>query len=173
VIDRGSEWWASPVSYWCCAQLAPHKTALALHTLALAGFEAYHPRLRVARRSFGRKIETQPSLFPGYCFVAIELQWYAARWAPGVIRIVMDGTRPAVVPDAVIAEIKARERGGLIELPKRGLEIGDRVRVLHGPFREVIGLYAGQAAHERIAILLSLLGGQHRVTLSRDAVEAV
>jgi len=37
----------------------------------------------------------------------------------------MDGELPAKVPDDVIAEIRSRERNGLVELPKpRGLMLG-------------------------------------------------
>jgi hypothetical protein len=53
------------------------------------------------------------------------------------------------------------------------LRRGDRVRVLRGPFCELEGLFAGQAAHDRVAILLSLLGGHQRVTLPKDDVEAM
>ena len=31
-----------------------------------------------------------PLLFPGYLFVLIELQWHTARWAPEVVRLVMN-----------------------------------------------------------------------------------
>jgi hypothetical protein len=47
------------------------------------------------------KIERTPLLFPGYAFVLIVLQWHAARFAPGVIGLIMDGERPARVPDSV------------------------------------------------------------------------
>src|SRR6516164_6632443 len=104
--------------YWATAQLQPQRDALALHFLRQAGFETYAPRLRERRTVHGRKVVKTPLLFPAYAFVFITLQWHAARWSPGVIRLVMDGASPARVPDAVIAEIRARERGGLIELPK-------------------------------------------------------
>jgi len=150
----------------------PHRERLALHCLSLAGYETYRPLLRQYRMSHGRRIETSPALFPGYCFITIVAQWHAARWAPGVARIVLDGAAPARVPDGVIAEIRSRERGGLVELPSR-FKRGDAVRILRGPFREQIALYAGMKARERVDVLLSLLGGQHRVTLPRGDVEAV
>src|SRR4029077_8475191 len=100
--------------------------------LAGAGYTVYLPRLRQHRVSRGRKIVTTPPLFPGYLFVLIELHWHTARWAPGVVRIVLDGAAPARVPDAVIAEIRSRERGGLVELPPR-LKRGDRGGGLHRP----------------------------------------
>jgi transcriptional antiterminator RfaH len=91
-----------------------------------------------------------------------------------VVRIVMNGAAPAAVPDSVIAALKARERGGLIELPRAPkFRSGDRVRVLHGPFIGLVGLYAGMKPHERVAVLLTLLGGQQRVTLPKGDVEAV
>jgi hypothetical protein len=46
------------------------------------------------------------------------LQWHAARWSPGVVRIVLDGMVPAKVPDRVIAELRERERGGVVQLPE-------------------------------------------------------
>jgi transcription antitermination factor NusG len=160
------------VAFWACAQLVPQRERLALHTLTLAGYVTYLPRLRARRLTQGRAITTTPPLFPGYAFVLIELQWHAARWSPGVRRIVMDGMAPARVPDKVIAEIRSRERGGLVELPSR-LKRGGPVRVLRGPFREHLGLYQNQNGHERVAVLLAFLGGQHRVTLPRGDVEAV
>jgi transcriptional antiterminator RfaH len=150
------------------------QTALTLHCLGLAGYEVYHPCLRVYRRSYGRKIEVHQPLFVGYCFVSVVSGWWNARWAPGVVRIVLDGTVPAKVPDSVIAEIRSRECGGLVELPQpRELQAGDRVRVSHGPFAGHLAIFAGMKPHERVEVLLALLGGQQRVTLPKGDVAAV
>jgi transcriptional antiterminator RfaH len=120
--------------YWCCAQVEPRRERLASHCLGLAGYEIYQPLLREQRRSHGRKITVTPPLFPGYLFVWVVRGWWDARWSPGVVRLIMDGLVPARVPDAVIGEIRSRERGGFVELPKpRGLRPGMRVRVISGP----------------------------------------
>jgi len=72
----------------------------------------------------------------------------------------------------IIDDLRKRERNGLIELPQRsGLKPGAQVRILQGPFAGHLGLYAGQRAHERVLVLLALLGGQQRVELAKDAVE--
>jgi hypothetical protein len=61
-------------------------------------------------------------LSAGYVVIMIELQWHAARWAPGVADILMTANdRPAAVPDRVIDELRAREKGGYValsELPR-------------------------------------------------------
>lgn len=161
------------MSFWCCAQLEHARVHLGLHCLGLAGFETYAPRLREHRSVRGRRVVRKPLLFPGYVFVWIELQWHAARWSPGVIRLVMAGdARPAKVPDPVIAEIRGRELEGLIELPKPpALQPGDRVRITTGAFADYLALYEGQTAHERVAVLLQFLGGQQRTELPANAIE--
>jgi transcriptional antiterminator RfaH len=159
--------------YWAAAQLRPTQTRFALHCLTVAGYAVYVPRLRVRRARRGRDVEAAPLLFPGYAFVAIELQWRAAHYCPGVLGLVQDGQQPARVPDAVITELRGRERDGLIELPKpRGLRAGDPVRIRRGAFAGKLALYAGQAPHERVAVLLSWLGAQQRMTLPKADIEA-
>jgi len=159
--------------YWCCAQVEQSRDRLAWHCLTLAGYRIYQPLLREQRRSHGRKIIATPALFPGYLFVWVVRGWWDARWAAGVRRLVMDGEVPARVPDAVIAEIKSRERNGFVVLPQpRGL-IGRRVRVLQGPLQEQIGLLAALRPHERVLVLLQLLGGERPVELARSTIEVV
>jgi transcriptional antiterminator RfaH len=161
--------------FWCCAQLENHRVGLALHCLQLEGYEIYAPRVLTHRLSHGRKIEGRPLLFPSYAFVLIITGWWQARWAPGVIRLITAGdATPVRVPSTVIAALRASERDGLVELPKTNrFRRGDKVRITRGPFREHLALYDGQTSHERVAVLLQLLGSQRLVELPEDAVEAV
>jgi transcriptional antiterminator RfaH len=162
------------MAYWAAARFQPKYEKLALHFLRLSGYAVYLPRLRGQRIVRGRKVEITPPLFPGYVFVTIELQWHAAHRAPGTNGLVLNGGGPAHVPDSVIDELRARERNGLIELPRvRGLRAGDRVRIASGPFAGQFGLYAGMRPRQRVEVLLSLLGAQQRVTLPKDDVEEV
>ena len=109
-------------------------------------------------------------LFPGYAFVLIELQWHAARWSPGIVRLVLDGDRPARVPDKVIAELRGRERNGLVELPPLpGFRRGDAVRITRGLFYGQLAVFDGMRPHERVAVLLQLLG---RVELPKGDITA-
>jgi transcriptional antiterminator RfaH len=158
------------MAYWCAAQLQVSRERLALHCLSkVNGFEVYSPRIKAPRAR--REDDTRP-LFPGYVFIWIISQWWSARWSPGIIRLVMDGLQPARVPDQVIDEIRRREVRGVVELPKPpGLEAGDRVKILRGPFQGHLGLYAGMKPRECVEVLLMLLGAQQRVTLSRGSIE--
>lgn len=163
------------MAYWAAARFQSKHERLALHFLGLAGYVVYAPRLREQRVIRGRKSEHRPLLFPGYAFVAIEAQWYGAHRAPGTLGLVMSGDgAPSRVPDTVVDGLRAREHGGLIELPQpRGLSAGDPVRIVLGPFAGQLGLYAGMRPRDRVAVLLQLFGSAQRVELPRAGVELV
>jgi transcriptional antiterminator RfaH len=122
-------------------------------------------------------------LFPGYLFIAVTSRgWWTARWSPGIYRLVLRGhEEPATVPDNVVAELRAREgRDGLIRLPKRKslnggsrFAPGDMVRVGSGPLSGFVGSIIGLKPHERVAVLLELLGGSRPVELPVAAVRIV
>jgi transcriptional antiterminator RfaH len=159
--------------YWAAARAQPQREALAQHFLQQVGYTVYLPRLREHRISHGRKIETRPPLFPGYLFVRIVIGWWQAQWCPATRGLVLNCGLPVRVPEAVLAEIRKRERNGLVELPKPPpFKAGERVRIGRGAFRGRLGLYDGQPAPERIAVLLQLLGAERRLELAADAVEA-
>jgi transcriptional antiterminator RfaH len=104
--------------YWACARLESRREAVAKHFLGLAGYEVYIPQVRERRVRRRRRVEIIAPLFPAYAFIVIEQQWRSARWSIGVAAIIMDGVAPARVPDPVIADIRAREVRGAVELPQ-------------------------------------------------------
>jgi transcriptional antiterminator RfaH len=157
--------------YWTCAQLQPNHERLAWHCLRIAGFTVYAPRMRAPRHALQQKPR---ALFPGYCFVQIVLQWHAARYCPGVVRLVGDGGGPSHVPDGVIAELRRHERNGLVVLPERGrIRRGAAVKILRGPFEGMPAIFADTKSRERVEILLALLNSQVRLILPKEDVEAV
>jgi transcriptional antiterminator RfaH len=105
--------------------------------------------------------------------VLIVLQWHEIKRTPGVVRLVAEGGVPARVPDAVIAELRRRERSGLVQLPEpRRFSAGDRVRVTYGPLIGLEGLVAGTRPSQRVEVLLGLLG-RARAVLPVAHVEPV
>jgi hypothetical protein len=162
------------MSYWAVARLEPRREQLALRCLGLAGYQTYFPRLRERRISHGRKIEVRPPLFPGYAFLTVEAQWYAARWSLGVIGLIMDGIKPARVADHIIDDLRKRERNGLIELFPRS-ELKPAIRCGSCKARSLGGLGSmpGCGRTSGCSSCWRLLGRQQRVELPKCDVEAV
>jgi hypothetical protein len=124
---------------------------------------------------YGRPVEVTPPLFPGYAFVMLsEQRWWGARWAPGVLGLIMDGVVPARVPDTVVTEIRGRERGGFVVLP-RAPAFRPRQPGAGGARRlfRTSGDLCRNERGQRVEVLLTLLGSLRRVTLTRRDVEAI
>jgi transcriptional antiterminator RfaH len=161
---------------WYVVQTQPHAEAKAAAHLERQDFQTYLPRY-LRRRRHARRIDTIAApLFPGYLFVAVDVarqRWRCIRSTIGVRRLVCNGDEPTPMPDTVVEELRARENGGLIDLPIRPpCALGGKVRVLDGVFASCMGLFEGMSDSERVAVLLDLLGRKVRILLRRDAVAA-
>jgi transcriptional antiterminator RfaH len=162
---------------WYVVQSQVNGEAKAAQNLLRQGYEVYLPRY-LKRRRHARKVDfTAKPLFPRYMFVAIDMatqRWRSIQSTFGVSRLVTNGDDPAMVPEGVIGALKAREDDkGFVLLDSRlAFAPGDRVRVLAGAFMDSAGLFNGLADHDRVSILLEMLGRKVRVLLDADMVAA-
>jgi transcriptional antiterminator RfaH len=164
-------------THWFVVQTQVNGEAKAARNLLRQGYEVYLPRY-LKRRRHARKVDFVPRpLFPRYMFVAIDMA--AQRWRPiqstfGVSRMVCNGDDPAAVPDGVIPALKAREDDkGFVKMDVRSnFSPGDKVRVLAGAFMDNAGLFDSFSDHDRVSILLDMLGRKVRVLLNADLVAA-
>jgi transcriptional antiterminator RfaH len=150
--------------------------ARAAENLRRQGYEVYLPRY-LKRRRHARKVDfVAKPLFPRYMFVAIDMaaqRWRSVQSTIGVSRLVTNGDEPAVVLVDVVRALRAREDAkGFIKLDAPAFAPGDKVRVRAGAFMDNAGLFTGMADHERVSILLEMLGRKVRVVLDADLVAA-
>ena len=158
---------------WYCIHTKPRKEQqVATHLHERLALETYYPRLKrqkTIRRV--RRLVTGP-LFPRYLFTRFDFaaEFRAVRYAPDVLDVVNAGGRPAIVGDALVAELKswAGEAVDLITL-QPDFSPGDRVEITDGPMR---GLPATilhiKNDSDRVAVLLSILECGARMIVSRS-----
>jgi transcriptional antiterminator RfaH len=162
---------------WYVVQTQVNGEAKAARNLLRQGYEVYLPRY-LKRRRHARKVDfTAKPLFPRYMFVAIDLatqRWRSIQSTFGVSRLVTNGDDPAMLPEGVVHALRAREDDkGFVRLDSRpSFAPGDKVRVLAGAFIDSAGLFSGLADHDRVSILLDMLGRKVRVLLDADMVAA-
>jgi transcriptional antiterminator RfaH len=162
---------------WYVVQTQVNGEVKAAQNLLRQGFEIYLPRY-LKRRRHARKIDfVAKPLFPRYLFVAIDVaaqRWRSIRSTQGVSRLVCNGEEPATVPNGLLSALKAREDDcGFVRMEaKPAFALGDKVRVLAGAFMDSAGLFDGMEDHDRVAILLDMLGRKIRVHLDADMVAA-
>jgi transcriptional antiterminator RfaH len=131
------------------------------------------PLAKVRVYRWGRLVESVAPLFPCYLFALFDLtrEYGRIRYTRGLRDVVRFGGQPAIVPEWTISELKRRCAAGPVELPTRELLRGQRVRVAAGPFRDFEGIFERPlSGGERIAILLSVVGGGVRTLLPATMV---
>jgi transcription antitermination factor NusG len=139
------------MSYWAVARTESQREQVAARHLVRRGFESYLPRIKVRKHA-------EP-LFPGYVFVRIVQHWHAVNATIGILHVLLAGDCPAVLAQAIIDEIRAREnRHGFIRLPKKIREPGAKVRITRGMFADHPGIYDGASREDRERVLLEILG---------------
>ena len=131
------------------------------------------PRREKTRRH-ARKIETvRAPFFPGYLFVHLDLtcqRWRSVNGTFGVSRLVMQGDRPAPAPHGVVeALIDACGEDGVLRW-QADLAVGKPVRVVVGPFSDLIGELEQLTDAGRVRVLLNIMGAGTPVCLPRTYV---
>jgi transcriptional antiterminator RfaH len=110
------------------------------------------------------------SLFPGYIFVILDLsrhRWRSVNSTFGVASLIMCAERPLPVPPGVVETLIAASEGSQIVRFDRDLEIGQKVRIISGPFAEAVCRLVHLDEKERVRVLLEIMGGQVAVQLDR------
>ena len=162
---------------WYVVQTHVNGETKAALNLLRQGYEIYLPRY-LKRRRHARKADfVARPLFPRYLFVTVDMatqRWRSIQSTVGVSHLVTNGNEPAVVPESIVAALKAREdTKGFVKVDVSAkFSRGDKVRVLAGVFMDSAGIFDGMADHNRVAILLQMLGGKVRVHLDADLVAA-
>jgi transcriptional antiterminator RfaH len=162
---------------WYVVQTQVNGEAKAAENLRRQDYAIYLPRY-LKRRRHARKVDfIAKPLFPRYMFVAIDIatqRWRSVQSTVGVSRLVTNGDEPAAVPEGVVNALRAREDAkGFVNMDAGpAFAPGDKVRVLAGAFIDNAGLFHGMADHDRVSILLDMLGRKVRVVLDADLVVA-
>jgi transcriptional antiterminator RfaH len=114
-------------------------------------------------------------MFPGYVFARFRYlsHWRQIRATRGVVKIVSFGEAPARVSADIIHELRSAVRDEETIVIQPGIEVGEEVNVISGPFRGFRAVVSRvMPARERVAVLLEGLGMEREVEISFDTVIA-
>ena len=96
--------------------------------------------------------------------------WRKVNSTLGVARIVSLGGTPTPVPSEIVNEFISRYDDDGIPRPTQGIEVGQDVQVLRGPFANFVAKVEEISPDHRIWILIDLLGQSSRISVARDAI---
>jgi transcription antitermination factor NusG len=154
---------------WYCVNTQPCMESRAEINLKSQGFEVA-PLRRPKTIKHARRFQTvRVPLFPGYVFVSLDLKahrWRAINGTLGVRNLIMAGERPSPAPRGVVeALMDLYGPGGR---PFKEYAPGQRVRLLAGPFAEMLGSIDRLDDAGRVRVLLELLGARVPVLTTTD-----
>ncbi len=117
----------------------------------------------------GKKVEKVKNLFSGYLFVEMIMTdeaWYIVRNTPGVTGFIGSsggGAKPFPVAeeeiDAILRRLGMSEKKVQIDFA-----VGDRVKILAGPFAKVEGTVEELHDDTQVAVVLTILFGRETPT---------
>lgn len=161
---------------WHVAQLKPNGLRLAQQHLTRQGFICFCPT-QMERRHVARLQQSKPvlrPLFPGYVFVqfsADQTGWQSINSTRGITRLVSLGQNNLhALPTSFMAGLLARCDDTGILIAAKDFKPGDRVRLLSGPFADLVTTVEKLESQDRLQVLFDLLGRQTRVSVPSASV---
>jgi len=111
----------------------------------------------------GEKRISSRKFYPGYIMVRMELNddtWHLVNDTPKVTGFLGSRTEPVAIADAEAEKILTQMREGALKpKPKVKFEVGDKVRVIEGPFSNFSGLVDEVKAEKgRVRVMISVFG---------------
>ena len=151
-----------PIDSWFCLRAQCKREHIAAACLRqLTEVEVFCPRVRFRRSTNRGAVWFIESMFPGYLFARFDYATFnrRIRQLPGISGFVQFGDRVALLPDALIAEIKYRTGGDELVEVNQELEPGQNVQITKGPFQGLEAVVTRLiAARERVEILIEWMG---------------
>ena len=163
---RASGWLPTPlpgrnakeVAWMAVWTRSRHESAV-LDQLRERHVEAFLPTVPRWSRWKDRRKRIEWPLFPGYCFARLHPDdSLVVRKCHGVVAIITTDGRPAAIPDAEIEAIRTLVESELQYDPCPLVREGDRIRVVSGPLRGVIGTLVRKGSRARLILAVDLIG---------------
>ena len=159
---------------WFCVRTQPkHEHIAAAHLLLDAELEVYLPRIRFKRATRRGPVWFTEALFPNYLFARFDLATSLRRvcHARGVRGVVHFGDRWPMVPEQVIAELRANVGADQVHVIREELRAGETVQIAGGVFHGLQAVITRvMPSRERVAVLLECLGRQTTVEVPSEAL---
>jgi transcriptional antiterminator RfaH len=113
------------------------------------------------------------ALFPNYIFVILDTgrdRWLSIRSTVGVSSLVMCDGRPLPVPEGIVESLIERTDASKVTRLDVDLVEGQSVRILTGPFANLVGTLERLSANDRVRVLLQLMGSEVPVSVQRSSI---
>jgi len=151
---------------WYLIKTKSRQEHVAIKNLENQDYSTYCPTVTIKNKHI--------VLFPGYLFIYLDKEkenWSPIRSTKGVSNFVRFGLNFAQVPDTVIKFLKSNEH---IHKEKfnnlKSFKLGDKIQITDGVFKNCVAIFNSSKPHERVVLLMNILGQQQSITIKQESV---
>lgn len=164
------------LDHWYLVRLRPGGLTRAKENLTRQGVTSYCPTRLRTQRQRGRLLTAQRPLFPGYLFIQVPPQtisWRSVNGTYGVAQVVcLEPGKPSSVPAGIISALLTSDADGAsATCDETAFKPGQDVRVIVGPFVDMMAKVEAVPEKDRIFVLLDMMGRTVRTQLKGADLE--
>ena len=153
---------------WYVVQLKPNCYNKAKTNLEKQRIDTFLPLIESTKTKTSKFVTELRPLFPGYIFVSFDktsFRWTAINNTFGVKKLISQNHIPQPLPEGFINGLKARcnKMGQLIV--KENPILGEKVKLLRGPFVNLVGVVETIEPQKRVTLLLEFMGQKTKTTV--------
>jgi len=139
------------------------------------GIDASLPMRTVVRKWSDRKKKVKLPLFRGYVFVNIDLKIdnLNVLKTPGVVKFIGIGKEPSRIPNEQIHWMHMMVAESTIVRAEKEIPVGERVRVMIGPFKGIKGVVKRIGSSSRLMVLIESIMQTVSVEIKPEYLEKI
>src|ERR1700730_1661595 len=127
---------------WFLVHTSPQREMPAILHLGAQGFRTHLPQIIKTVRHARQLRTVRAPVFPRYLFIILDTgrdRWLSVRSTVGVSSLFTCNGQPVPVPRGIVETLIENMDGANQTLLDAGLREGQRVRILSGPFADLVG----------------------------------
>jgi transcription antitermination factor NusG len=161
----------TPEKKWFALYTKPRNEFKAEVQLNDISVENYLPTLTTLKQWSDRKKKVTDPLFRGYIFIhSNEKERLLAVEQKAIVKTICFNGKPSTIPDWQIESLRKLLTETLDVVISNNIETGAMVKIIDGPFRDVIGVVTAQQEESWLSVSVELIHRSVKVRLPKDSV---
>jgi len=142
--------------------------------LGKKGVESFLPLVEEVHTWSDRKKKVMEPLFRGYIFVRTDLHdRESVLRTSGVVRFVGIKNKPSRIPDVHIDWLRRVTAGSPEVQHERYVEVGEKVRIVSGPFAGIEGIISRVKGISRVIVSIAAIEQSFSIQVPSDFVKVI
>ena len=170
-----SEMYKPHEKYWYAVYVRSRHEKKVYHLFEEKGLESSLPLIKTTRQWSDRKKKVEVPLFRGYVFIRIDIRKdkFNILKTDGVVKFIGMGKNPSRIPDEQIHWVHMIVEKSDTVKNEKGIPVGQKVRVIAGPFKGVEGVAMRVGNQSRLVIVIESIMNAVSVEISPNYLEKI